>query len=101
MRDDPLDDHAISEALTSLPGWSRDGDALTARFTGDRAAITGLYSDIAAVEDGSDHHAEITVLYNRLGFRLNTHDSGDRITWRDVELARSITELCEARGFKA
>jgi len=99
VRDRPLDEDAVTQALTTLPGWSRTGDALTAEYRGDRARAVELYASIAALEDSADHHATVEITYNRVGFTLSTHDSGDRITWRDTDLAHRLGETCAAHGF--
>ena len=39
-----------------------------------------------------DHHPEFTSVWNRVDFRLTTHDAGG-VTERDRDLARVIEEL--------
>jgi 4a-hydroxytetrahydrobiopterin dehydratase len=39
-----------------------------------------------------DHHPEFTNVWNRVDFRLTTHDAGG-VTDRDVELAKAINGL--------
>ena len=40
-----------------------------------------------------DHHPDWTNVYNRVAIRLNTHDAGDRVTSKDVELANRIQQI--------
>lgn len=39
-----------------------------------------------------DHHPEFTNVWNRVDFRLTTHDA-DGITQRDIDLAKAIDAL--------
>jgi 4a-hydroxytetrahydrobiopterin dehydratase len=39
-----------------------------------------------------DHHPEFTSVWNRVGFRLTTHDA-DAVTERDGKLAEAIDRL--------
>ena len=43
--------------------------------------------------EGMDHHPEWTNVYNRVEIRLLTHDAQDKVTARDVELARRIQRV--------
>ena len=77
------------------PGWTRsaDGAALerTYRFA-DFAAAFAFLTQVAAHAEAVDHHPEFTSRWNRVDFRLTTHDAGG-VTDRDVELARTIDGL--------
>ena len=42
-----------------------------------------------------DHHPEFTSVWNRIDFRLTTHDAGG-VTNRDVALAEAIDRLAGA-----
>ena len=89
-----LSPEEIQQALDTLPGWSREGDALAKafRFGSFREAFSFM-TRVAFEAEALDHHPEWTNVYNRVSVRLNTHDAGGRITARDVELARKIQAL--------
>ena len=80
------------------PGWSRsdDGVALTRtyRFKNFAEAFAFL-TRVAAHAEAVDHHPEFTSVWNRVDFRLTTHDAGG-VTARDIELARAIDGLVQA-----
>ena len=99
MSSDPLPDPAISAALGQLPGWSRQGEALviTWRFPSFGAVIEFL-ADARPGIDQADHHPTWTNTYNRLAVRLSTHDAGDQITTKDVELAKTLSWLAGHHG---
>ncbi|MEO8619110.1 MAG: 4a-hydroxytetrahydrobiopterin dehydratase [Sphingomicrobium sp.] len=76
-------------------GWqkSADGQALEKSFTfADFSEAFGLLTRVAMQAEKVDHHPEFTSRWNRVDFRLTSHDSG-RITQRDLDLARAIDEF--------
>ncbi len=76
-------------------GWMRsaDGNALlrTYRFT-DFGDAFAFLTRVAAHAEAADHHPEFTSVWNRVDFRLTSHDAGG-VTERDVELAKAIDAL--------
>ncbi|MEM8557913.1 MAG: 4a-hydroxytetrahydrobiopterin dehydratase [Bacteroidota bacterium] len=87
----PLSDLEINAALDQLPGWTRDGDALLRRleFSDFRAAVSFIVR-MAFYAEQHNHHPDLRNVYNRIELRLTTHDAGNRITERDVQLAKAI-----------
>lgn len=80
-------------------GWTRsaDGKALerSYRFK-DFAEAFAFLTRVAEHAEQVDHHPEFTSVWNRVDFRLTSHDSGG-ITERDVELAEAIERLAAER----
>ncbi len=76
-------------------GWTRseDGTALTRsyRFT-DFAQAFVFLTRVAAHAEAIDHHPEFTSVWNRVDFRLTSHDAGG-VTARDIDLAKVIDAL--------
>jgi 4a-hydroxytetrahydrobiopterin dehydratase len=83
--------------LQPPPGWTRsdDGTALerTYRFK-DFANAFAFLTRVAAHAEAVDHHPEFTSVWNRVAFRLTTHDAGG-VTARDIDLAKAIDALVE------
>jgi len=76
-------------------GWalSADGKALEKSFRfKDFSEAFGFLARVAMHAEKVDHHPEFTSVWNRVDFRLTTHDS-DSITDRDVKLAEAIDRL--------
>jgi 4a-hydroxytetrahydrobiopterin dehydratase len=76
-------------------GWTRsdDGKALVRRFTfKDFSEAFGFLARVALHAEKVDHHPEFTSVWNRVDFRLTSHDSGG-ITERDEALAEAIDVL--------
>lgn len=94
-----LDDAAIAAALTELPGWERDGDALvrTAKLPSFPAAIA-VVDRVAEVAEARDHHPDIDIRWRTLTFRCSTHSAGG-VTDLDTALAAAISsQVAEAGG---
>jgi 4a-hydroxytetrahydrobiopterin dehydratase len=94
MKTPPLPLAEIEHALSHLPGWAWERDALvkTLKFTNFREALAFMLK--AGFEaDALDHHPEWTNIYNKVVIRLTTHDAGDKVTAKDVELAKRMEAL--------
>ena len=76
-------------------GWrmSEDGKALerSYRFK-DFSEAFAFLTRVAMHAEKVDHHPEFTSVWNRVDFRLTTHDA-DGVTERDVKLAEVIDRL--------
>ena len=76
-------------------GWtlSEDGKALERSFRfKDFSEAFGFLSRVAMHAEKVDHHPEFTSVWNRVDFRLTTHDTGG-VTERDAKLAEAINGL--------
>ena len=76
-------------------GWSKDdaGEALirTVKFK-DFSEAFAFLTRVALHAEKVDHHPEFTSVWNRVDFRLTSHDAGG-VTDRDVALAKAINRL--------
>lgn len=99
MPPQPLTELEIAESLGALPGWALAEDRLVRTYTlsGHLPAVAMLVH-VATVQEQLNHHAELTLTYNRLGVAVNTHSIGGRISELDVQLASRIEELALAHG---
>jgi 4a-hydroxytetrahydrobiopterin dehydratase len=90
----PLTSQEITQALTSLAGWTFERDALTKayKFGSFREALSFMLRVSFEAEE-LNHHPEWTNVYNRVTVRLNTHDAGDKVTRKDVELASRMQKI--------
>lgn len=76
-------------------GWSlsADGKALERSYMfKDFAEAFAFLVRVAKHAEEVDHHPEFTSVWNRVDFRLTSHDSGG-VTQRDVDLANAIDRL--------
>lgn len=90
----PLTVAQIATASATLPGWKVKGHALTKTFTfaSFREAL-GFMLRAGFEAEEMNHHPEWTNVYNRVAVRLSTHEAGDRITTKDVKLARRLQAI--------
>lgn len=76
-------------------GWTLEegGKALVRTFKfADFSEAFGFLTRVALHAEKIDHHPEFTNVWNRVDFRLTSHDAG-AVTDRDVELAKAIGGL--------
>ena len=76
-------------------GWALDADgkALLKSFRfADFAEAFAFLTRVAAHAEAVNHHPEFTSVWNRVDFRLTSHDAGG-VTARDVALAEAIEGL--------
>ena len=82
--------------MTEIPNdWttSDDGNALERSYAfADFSEAFAFLTRVAMHAEKVDHHPEFTSVWNKVDFRLTSHDAGG-ITDRDVKLARAIDEL--------
>ena len=81
-------------------GWSRsdDGKALLRSFRfEDFSEAFGFLTRVALHAEKMDHHPEFTSVWNRVDFRLTSHDLGG-VTERDVKLAEAIDAIAGDRA---
>ena len=88
-----LSDTEIAHELTTLPGWSHVGDAITKTFvfTNFPAAVA-FVDDVVPIAEAMDHHPDLDIRYNKVIVTLSTHDAGG-ITGKDVVQAREMEAL--------
>ena len=76
-------------------GWAVEdgGKALvrTLKFK-DFSEAFGFLSRVALYAEKADHHPEFKNVWNRVDFRLTSHDAGE-VTDRDLKLAEAINRL--------
>lgn len=76
-------------------GWTLDerGEALVRTFEfRDFSEAFAFLTRVALHAEKVDHHPEFTNVWNRVDFRLTSHDSG-AVTDRDAKLAEAINRL--------
>ena len=81
-------------------GWALEdgGKALVRSFKfKDFSEAFAFLTRVALHAEKADHHPEFTNVWNRVDFRLTSHDAGG-VTARDVELAEAIAVLADQSG---
>lgn len=84
-----------------LDDWRKLAQALHARFR-TRDFVTGLafVTAVAEAAERANHHPDVTLTYPLVDVRLISHDVG-RVTQRDLDLARRVSEIAREQGIAA
>jgi len=87
----PLSDADIDAALSDLPGWARSGDTITKtyKFHHFPEAFSFL-TRVAFAAEEANHHPQIHNVWATVKLTLCTHDAGDKVTRKDIDLAKTI-----------
>ena len=76
-------------------GWALEDDSKallrTIKFK-DFSEAFAFLTRVALQAEKVDHHPEFTSVWNRVDFRLTSHDTGG-VTERDLRLAETINSL--------
>ena len=76
-------------------GWTLDDDGKALMRTStfkDFSHAFAFLTRVAMHAEKVDHHPDFCVRWNKVDFRLTSHDSGG-VTARDLELAKAINAL--------
>ncbi|GAA5228146.1 4a-hydroxytetrahydrobiopterin dehydratase [Paeniglutamicibacter antarcticus] len=86
-----LSDYEIARALKELPSWRERQGALVCAWTflDSREAIDFL-AIVAEAAEHQGHHPDVDWRHDTIFLRTTSHDAGDEITSRDVDLARLL-----------
>jgi len=87
---------SITDLLANDPAWTVSGETLVGNwkftnFTELRAVVVAVCN----LADELNHHPTVIYGYNTLRIETTTHDAGNTITEKDVELAGRVSEVLE------
>ena len=84
-----LSDAEIASGLSTLDGWTREGDAIRKQYTfpGFPEAVAFVGRLVPGCE-AADHHPDITINYRRVTLSFSTH-SENGLTQKDMAGARA------------
>jgi 4a-hydroxytetrahydrobiopterin dehydratase len=74
--------------------WINRDNALVKTFVfDDFVGALAFVQRVGELAELAQHHPDITINYNKVHLRLQTHDEGNVVTQKDVELAAEIDLL--------
>lgn len=74
--------------------WNEADNKLTQSFSfEDFSEAWAFMSRVALLAEQHRHHPEWTNVYNKVTIVLTTHDEGNRVTEKDLQLAQAIDSL--------
>jgi 4a-hydroxytetrahydrobiopterin dehydratase len=83
----------IDERLKSVPGWTRDVDAIRKQFTfADFLQAIAFVNRLAPEAEKADHHPDILISYKRVTLTYSTHSEGG-LTEKDFVGAATADRL--------
>ncbi len=89
-----LTQQQISSALAELSNWSVKQDKLHAEFKFDNFVTAFAFmTKVAFAAEAAQHHPDWSNMYNKVVIDLVTHDAGNAISQRDIDMARKIDAL--------
>jgi len=93
---EPLEKNKIEEELKSLSGWKFEEDKLKKEFSFENFKESMAFITLISYEaEDQVHHPEIFNVYSTVNIALSTHDAGDKVTEKDVSLAKSIENVAQ------
>lgn len=87
---------AVNEFCKNSTDWSFVENSLKADFCfADYTVAIEVINRVAEAAERLNHHPTLINTYNKISFILRTHDVGDLVTSKDVELAKEISVIVE------
>jgi len=84
----------LKEAVAGVGQWQVVQGKLHRRFSfGNFSQAFSFMTQVAMCAEQLDHHPHWRNEYNVVDIYLSTFDA-DGITWRDIELAKRVDQLC-------
>ncbi|MEX2347892.1 MAG: 4a-hydroxytetrahydrobiopterin dehydratase [Balneolaceae bacterium] len=89
-----LSEQEIRDSLNNLEGWDFADDKIKKEFSfSDFSEALGFIVRIGLEAEKNGHHPEIFNVYNTVKIQLSTHDAGDKVTQKDINLAQAIESI--------
>lgn len=89
-----LENARIEQFIQQNPNWHYKNDAIEAEFQfDDFKSAFAFMTRVAFEAEALQHHPEWSNVYNRLNIRLTTHDVGNKVSQKDLDLATRIDAL--------
>ncbi len=91
---EPLQKEKIQQALNDLNGWTHNDDQLSKKFEfSDFKEAMSFIVRVGFEAEALGHHPNLYNIYNQVTIGLQTHDAGNKVTSKDIELAKAIESI--------
>lgn len=85
---------SLEEQIGQLNGWTHEHNVIRKTFKfKDFTEAIGWTVRVAFLAEAHGHHPDIDIRYNRVTLALTTHDAGNQVTQKDIDLARATEQL--------
>lgn len=87
----PLANKEIEQELEILKGWKHKNDAIWKQFEfkNFKEALVFIVK-VGFEAESQSHHPNISNIYSKVTISLQTHDVGNKVTIKDINLAKAI-----------
>ena len=76
--------------------WQEKNNVLEATFMfEDFSQAFAFMTEVAIVAEKQNHHPDWSNVWNKVSFKLNTHDAGGTVTGKDRKLADAISAIAK------
>lgn len=83
----------LDQALAGLPGWVvSDGMLTRTRTLETFLEALDWVQMVGGIAEQLNHHPDIDIRWRTVTLRVCTHDAGNQITARDIELATRVNQ---------
>lgn len=90
----PLSQKEIEQELENLDGWSFEDDTIKKDFSfPDFKEAISFMVRVGFEAEALVHHPDWSNVYNSVSITLSTHDAGDKVTEKDIKLAKAIEDI--------
>jgi 4a-hydroxytetrahydrobiopterin dehydratase len=80
--------------MTAPEGWTEEDGRLRRELTfANFSEAWAFMSRVALLAEKAGHHPNWSNVWNRVEIELTSHDAGNTVTERDVQLAEAINQL--------
>jgi 4a-hydroxytetrahydrobiopterin dehydratase len=88
-----LSQSEVEQQMTSVAGWTLDGDAIRKQFTfANFLEAIAFVNRLAPEAEAADHHPDILINYKRVTLTYSTHSDGG-LTAKDFAGAATADRL--------
>lgn len=88
-----LSDAEIEARIAELPGWVREGEAISKTFKrGDFVGSVRFVAAIVEPAEAMNHHPDLEISWDAVTVTISTHSEGG-LTAADFELAGKVDAL--------
>lgn len=89
-----LTNDQVKQALSDLNGWEYKDDKIHREFEfNDFKTALSFIVRVGFDAEDQGHHPELFNVYNTVQISLATHDADDKVTNKDVNLAKAIDAI--------
>lgn len=95
MRPKRLTEDEVRDALGTLPGWTREGEAIRRQFTfASFPDAIAFATRLAFDAEAADHHPDVAINFKRVTLTYSTHSEGG-LTAKDIDGAKAADRIAQ------